>query len=178
MGIYNCAPISNPEVAEYQFYEMTGAGDSEDNVDTFRSDSTPFPSGVRTSIEVNTTADCHRGWAHKLKLSTFCPSNSILEVYLTSDELLTSEDVWAECSYRDLTDPAPNHVSTRGTDTVGPGLALTQDLNSGWLGGKTYNYVLSLDTALNPGVDMPVDVQIFTAKASIKVFYDTTIGIK
>jgi len=158
--------------AEYQFFYKDFAGETEHSTSSYRDQSVAWPlSGSKTSLVIDTTtqAVAEFGRVHTFELPSrwaelSSATTDAVTFYLSSNTSLTDADVWIDCIYPDGTNKhTSNRVTTRNTDILAAGTALTTDSSSTWTSGGSNKYKIKVDTSGDAGADCVPIMRIYVA---------------
>ena len=182
----NCANTTALE--EYQYYEQARGGyaESQDDAGIYRSETTPYPSGTKTSIHILTNADASIPMPFWFDLPTrhaklSSTASDKLRYYLCSTIALDDTDIGIELTYKDEVDTHKlNFVSTREPNKLilaSAGTALTTDSGSTWEDNGVdltgYNeYYIDIPTSGDKGADCVPAARIFASLPSTSFYLD------
>ena len=191
---YECTgSAATSAAAEYQYFIKTWTGEVEDsdNAGINRRDGTAFDGGQYVSLMVtaNSNASISTPFIFKLP-STFVPLSAAgtdnIRIHLTSETALTHSNCWVEARYPDR---GNKHVhllkSSRSTDILSTGTALTTDGASDWQKNSVAlaactEYYIDIDTSGtgdegDDGVpELTMYVAVDTSAADKQIYVDTS----
>jgi hypothetical protein len=170
--------------AETQWFFADIGGDTESSTSSYRNESVAFPGGNKASLVIDTTtqANAALGREHSFQIPTRFAELSntatdLITIYLSCNDALTDADIWFECLYPDGTNKNVfNRISTRDTDYMGAGTALTTDSGSTWTSGGSNKYRVEIDTSSDAGYDAVPVIWVFVAKQTT-IYLDTQIDL-
>lgn len=175
--------------AEYAYHYEDFIGYVQDDLQ-YRDETTAWPSGEKTSLQVVTKTEISRYQPFKFQFPTryaelSSASTDTVRIYFTStDSSLTNKDVWAEVTYQDGTNNhTPNLATTKLTSPLATGTAISTDSSSTWktsadadLTGHT-EYYIDVSTTGDAGADCVPLIKVCIGKASTTLYFDTTVDL-